>query len=99
MAGPSSSVPNLRKLPLSVRDQTNLEEHPPFQLYNKPHQVSLANRPHHTHNVGQPCRTNSEAQHLLRKHKDNFPTYWDWSDRIERQGFGEGGDGCGGSGS
>jgi len=31
-----------------------------------------------------------EARHLLRKHRDTFPTYWDWSDRIERQGFGEG---------
>ena len=31
-----------------------------------------------------------EARQLLRRHKDTFPTYWDWSDRIERQGFGEG---------
>ena len=31
-----------------------------------------------------------EARQLLRKHKDTFPVYWDWSDRIERQGFGEG---------
>ena len=31
-----------------------------------------------------------EARHLLQKHKDTFPAYWGWSDRIASQGFFEG---------
>ena len=35
-------------------------------------------------------KTRYEANKLLRAHKDTFPTYWRWNDRILNQGFGNG---------
>ena len=35
-------------------------------------------------------KTRHDANKLLRAHKDTFPTYWGWNDRILNQGFGNG---------
>ena len=35
-------------------------------------------------------KTRYEANKLLRAHKDTFPTYWRWNDRILNEGFGLG---------